>query len=276
MLDETLLSINQITTGPQWSLREAVEGYARHGVHGIAVWRDKMQDDGGAAPVARLLDDHGMEVSGLCVGGFLTVLDPSGFQDRLDDNRKAIEDAAAIKAKCVVFVVGGMPEDSTDLERAHGRVLEGLSVLLPDARAAGVTLALEPLHPMLAATRSVLSTIKQANDWCDLLGDGPELGIVVDVYHVWWDPDLESEIARAGKRITAFHVNDWLADTRDMRLDRGMMGDGVIDIPKIRGWVEAAGFRGHREVEIFSERNWWRRPGDEVVQVIKERYQTAV
>ena len=276
MLDESLLSINQITTGPQWSLREAVEGYAHQNIHGIAVWRDKMRECGGVKEAVRLLGDHGMTVSGLCVGGLLADSVGTAFQARLDDNRLAIEEAAAIQARAVVFVAGGLPDGSTDLKRAQDRVLAGLSVLLPEARQAGVTLALEPLHPMLAASRSVLTTLKQANDWCDLLGDGPELGIALDVYHVWWDPALEAEIARAGRRIVAFHINDWLADTRDLRLDRGMMGDGVIDIPKIRGWVEAAGYTGHREVEIFSERDWWQRPGDEVVREIRARYQRHV
>lgn len=276
MLDEALLSINQVTTREQWSLREAVEGYARQEVHGIAVWRDKLHEGGGVKEAVRLLEDNAMQVSGFCIGGLLSTSDKAEFQERLDDNRKVIEEAAAIKARAVVFVAGGLPEGSTDLDRAYGQVLKGLSILLPEAKAAGVTLALEPLHPMIAATRSVLTTMKQANDWCDQLGDGPALGIAVDTYHLWWDPELKKEIARAGKRIAAFHINDWLVDTQDLRLDRGMMGDGVIDIPKIRGWVEAAGFSGHREVEIFSERNWWQKSGDEVVRVIKERYQTAV
>ena len=270
------LSINQITTGPQWSLREAVEGYARHGVHGIAVWRDKLRDFGSADAAASLLRDHGMQVSGLCVGGLLTADDPAGFRASLDDNRAAIEEAATIGARAVVFVAGGLADGANDLGRARDRVLEGLSILLPEARAAGVTIGLEPLHPMLTSARSVLSTLKQANDWCDMLGDGPELGVVIDVYHLWWDPELEKEISRAGKRIVAFHVSDWLRDTCDLRLDRGMMGDGVIDIRRIRSRVEAAGFTGHCEVEIFSARNWWKRPGDEVVRVICERYRSAV
>jgi sugar phosphate isomerase/epimerase len=276
MLDQALLSINQVTTREQWSLREAVEGYARQGVHGIAVWRDKMAEGGGVKEAVRLLEDNAMQVSGLCIGGMLSTSDAVEFQEHLDDNRRAIEEAAAIKSRAIVFVAGGLPEGSRDLDRAYGQVLKGLSILLPEAKAAGVTLALEPLHPMIAATRSVLTTMKQANDWCDQLGDGPELGIAVDTYHLWWDPELEGQIARAGKRIAAFHINDWLMDTQDLRLDRGMMGDGVIDIPKIRRWVEATGFKGHREVEIFSERNWWRKSGDEVVRVINERYQTAV
>ena len=279
MLDESLLSINQVTLREQWSLKQAIEGFARHDVRGISVWRDKLHElgvDEGAA----MLRDNGMTVTGFCVGGLLTDADDAAFQARLDDNRRVIEEAARIGARCIVFVAGGLDGwldgGTKDLAGARARCLDGLSRLLPEARAANVTIGLEPLHPMLCAIRAVLTTLKEANDWCDQLGDGPELGIVLDVYHVWWDPELAREIERAGKRIVAFHVCDWLTDTRDLRLDRGMMGDGVIDVPAIRHMVEAAGYTGHREVEIFSARDWWRRNPDEVVRVIKERYQTAV
>ena len=187
-----------------------------------------------------------------------------------------MEEAAIIESQALIFIAGGLPKGSKDIASARTRVLEGLSILLPEAKKIGITIAIEPLHPMLAANRSVLTTMKEANDWCDQLGAGPELGIAVDVYHVWWDPMLESEIKRAGSRIAAFHVNDWLDDTKDLRLDRGMMGDGVIDIPKIRQWVESAGFNGYREVEILSQNNWWKKPPEEVVKVVKERYQKFV
>ena len=275
MLDEALLSINQVTFREQWSLAEAIEGYARHGVHGIAVWRDKLAELG-LAEGARMLRRHDMTVTGLCIGGLLTPDDRAVVRARLDDNRRAIEEAAEIGARCIVFVAGGLEDGTKDIAGARARCLDGLEALLPEARAAGVTLALEPLHPMVCAARSVLVTLAEANEWCDSLGAGSELGIAVDVYHLWWNPNLAAEIARAGSRIVAFHVNDWLADTQDLRLDRGMMGDGVIDIPAIRAMVEAAGYRGHREVEIFSARNWWRRDPDEVVEVIKQRYQSAV
>ena len=275
MNDFSRLSINQVTTRDQWSLRAAVEGYARHGIHGIGVWRDKLAECG-VATGARLLADHGMRVSDYCVGGLLTTFDDGAFQARLDDTRRVIDEAAAIGARCVMFIAGGLAEGSKDLDRARARVLEGVDALVPHARAAGVTIALEPLHPMVCASRSVISTLAQANDWCDQLDAGPTVGIAVDVYAVWWDPRLAVEIARAGERIVAFHVNDWLAETRDLRLDRGMMGDGVIDVPRIRRWVEAAGYDGDVEVEIFSERNWWRRDPDEVVEVIKQRYLECV
>ena len=276
MLDEDLLSINQVTTRDQWSLKQAVEGYSRQGIHGIAVWRDKMMEFGSPKNTRQLLKENGMSVSGFCVGGLLTSFDEVTFQKDLDENRRIMEEAAIIESQALIFIAGGLPKGSKDVASARTRVLEGLSILLPEAKKIGVTIAIEPLHPMLAANRSVLTTMKEANDWCDQLGAGPELGIAVDVYHVWWDPMLESEIKRAGSRIAAFHVNDWLDDTKDLRLDRGMMGDGVIDIPKIRKWVESAGFNGYREVEILSQNNWWKKPPEEVVKVVKERYQKFV
>ena len=205
----------------------------------------------------------------MCVGGLLTDSDPDRFRANLDSTRRTIDEAAELEADCVVFVAGGLPAGSRDLAAARARCLEGLAEVLPYAKLAGVTVGLEPLHPMICAFRSCLSTLGQANDWIEALGAGPELGIVVDVYHVWWDPDMEREIERAAGRIVSFHVCDWLMDTTDLRLDRGMMGDGVIDIRRIRRLVEATGYDGYREVEIFSERNWWRRDPDEVVEITK-------
>lgn len=275
MTDYTKLSINQWTTIEQWSLPEAIAGYARHGVHGIAIVRDKLRAVG-ATTAARMLRDHNMTVTGYCIGGLLTAADDGKFQQALDDNRRVIDEAAEIAAQCVIFVAGGLMDGAKDIQAARERCLAGLDVLLPYARQAGVTLALEALHPMTCAFRSCLTTLGEANDWCDQLKAGPELGIAVDVYHVWWDPNLAQEIARAAGRIVAFHVNDWLMDTVDLRLDRGMMGDGVIDIPYIRQLVEATGYDGYHEVEIFSARNWWQRDPDELVEIIKERYRKYV
>ena len=235
-----------------------------------------MMEFGSPKNTHQLLKENGMSVSGFCIGGLLASFDEVTFQKGLDENRRIIEEAAIIESQALIFIAGGLPKGSKDIASARTRVLEGLSILLPEAKKIGVTIAIEPLHPMLAANRSVLTTMKEANDWCDLLDTGPELGIAVDVYHVWWDPTLESEIKRAGSRIAAFHVNDWLDDTKDLRLDRGMMGDGVIDIPQIRKWVESAGFNGYREVEILSQKNWWKKPPEEVVKVVKERYHKFV
>ncbi len=271
------LSINQITTRDQWGLREAVEGYARCGVRGITVWRDKLEECG-LDRAKRLLGDHGMTVTGLCRGGMLTAANPAGRQRAIDDNRTAIEQAVAIDAACLILVAGGMPEGSRDLGGARARAMEALAVLLPEARAAGVPLAIEPMHPMTCADRGCVTTLAQANDMCDVLdADGRGgVGVAVDIYHVWWDPALEEQIARASGRILAFHVNDWLRRTRDLVFDRGMMGDGVVDIPKIRGWVEGAGYAGLNEVEIFSSYDWWKRDPDEVVATCIDRHEWAV
>jgi sugar phosphate isomerase/epimerase len=267
------MSINQITTRDQWDLRQAVEGYARHGVRGIALWREKIEECG-IDDAVRILDDNGMTVSGLCRGGLFTAIDAAGRQRAIDDNRAAIETAATVKARCLILVAGGVPDGSKDLAGARTQVMEAMAVLLPEARAAGVALAIEPLHPMTCADRGCITTLAQANDLCDALGDG--VGVAVDIYHVWWDPALEAEIERAGSRILAFHVNDWLRNTRDIVFDRGMMGDGVVDIPKIRGWVERAGFDGLNEVEIFSSFDWWKRDPDEVVATCIDRHGWAV
>ncbi len=271
MNDYDLLSINQFTVLEQWSLHQAIEGLARQGVHGMAIVRDKLTELG-LQKATWMLREHDMTVTGYCIGGLLTDPGEDDFQRSLTENRRIIDEAAELQAQCIVFVAGGLPEGSKDIEAARERCLEGLAVLLPYARRAGVTLALEPLHPMTCAFRSCLATLAQANDWYEQLGGGLGLGIVVDVYHVWWEPNLAQEIKRATGRISAFHICDWLMDTQDLRLDRGMMGDGVIDIPHIRRLVEATGYTGYREVEIFSARNWWRRDPDEVVEVVKERY----
>ena len=265
--DPSLLSLNTATVSKQWTLAQMIEGCARHGIRGIAPWRDKLAEMG-VTEAARAIKANGLTVTGVCRGGFFTA------KDWLDDNRRAIEEAHALGAHCLVLVVGGLPGGSKDLIRARERVKESISMVLPEARKAGVRLAIEPLHPMQAAERACINTLEQALDICDALGDG--IGVAVDVYHVWWDPKLEQQIGRAGKkRIFAYHLCDWLVPTRDLLNDRGMMGDGVIDLPRIRSWVEAAGYAGMHEVEIFSERDWWRRDPDEVLRTCKERFATV-
>ena len=262
--DSARLSLNTATVKKQWNLAQIIDGCARHGIRGIAPWRDKLQEMG-LANAVRAIRANDLTVTGLCRGGFFTA------KDWLDDNRRAIEEAHALEADCLVLVVGGLPEGSKDIGRARERVQECISKILPEARQAGVPLAIEPLHPMQAAERACINTLEQALDICDTLGDG--IGVAVDVYHVWWDPKLEQQIARAGKRrILAYHICDWLVPTRDLLNDRGMMGDGVIDLPRIRSLVEAAGYTGLHEVEIFSELDWWRRDADEVLRTTKERF----
>jgi sugar phosphate isomerase/epimerase len=265
--DPARLSLNTATVKAQCTLAQAIEGCARHGIRGIAPWRDKLAELGLKKAVS-LIKAHDLTVTGLCRGGFFTA------KDWLDDNRRAIEEAHALEADCLVLVVGGLPEGSKDLKKTRERIKESISMILPEARAAGVPLAIEPLHPMQAAERACVNTLEQALDICDALGDG--IGVAVDVYHVWWDPKLEEQIARAGrKRILAYHICDWRVPTRDLQNDRGMMGDGVIDLPRIRGWMEGAGYPGFHEVEIFSERDWWRRDPDEVLKTCVERYRTV-
>jgi sugar phosphate isomerase/epimerase len=275
MADIKRLSINQICVLPQWSLKQAIEGLVRHKVPAISVWREKLAEIG-VAEAKRRIDGAGLAVSGLCFAGLISSADAAEAGKARDDVRRALDEAAGIGAPCLVFLSGGVDQRDKDLAATRARVLDGLAQLADHARQAGVVIAIEPLHPMACATRSVLTTLKLANDWCDALGAADVFGITVDAYVTWWDPELAREIARAGKRIHAFHVSDWLVDTQDLRLDRGMPGDGVIDLPAIRRMVDAAGYAGHVEVEILSARDWWKRDPDEVVRTIIARYATAV
>ena len=262
--DSGLLSLNTATVKKQWNLAQMIEGCARHGIRGISPWRDQVAEMGLNKAITSI-KNHGLTVTGLCRGGFFTA------KDWRDDNLRAIDEAHALGAQCLVLVVGGLLPESKDLAGSRQRVKEGIAAVLPEARKAGVLLAIEPLHPMQAAERACVNTLEQALDLCDELGEG--LGVAVDVYHVWWDPKLEQQIRRAGKkRILAYHICDWLVPTRDLLNDRGMMGDGVIDLPLIRSWVEGVGYSGFHEVEIFSELDWWKRDPDEVLRVCKQRH----
>ena len=261
------LSLNTVTVRDKWGLAECIEGCARHGIPGISPWRDVLQAMG-VEVAARRIRDAGLTVTGLCRGGMFTAADAAGRAAALDDNRRAIHEAHTIGARCLVMVCGGLPARSKDLPAAREMVREGLHAILPEARAAGVTIALEPLHPMTCADRSVLSTLGQALDLCDELGEGT--GVALDVYHVWWDPDLARQVARAGRRIAAFHVCDWKVPTLDTVLDRGIPGEGVIDIPAIRTMVERAGYDGgFAEVEVLSKR-WWTEDPDEVLRLLTQ------
>jgi sugar phosphate isomerase/epimerase len=275
MLDPARLSIHQVTLLQQCSTPQFVDALTRNGVGCTSLWRDKVREHG-VEKTAQLVADHGIALSGYCWGGLITSPDRNEAAKARGDVRRALDEAATVKAPCLVFVAGGVDPRDKNIADARARALEGVAELVPHARNVGVKIALEPLHPMICATRSVLSTMKLANAWCDRLGAEDIVGIAVDTYAVWWDPDIEAEIARAGKRICSFHVSDWLADTQDLRLDRGMMGDGVIDIPALRRMVESGGYGGYVEVEIFSQRNWWQRDADEVIGVIKDRVQRAV
>ena len=277
--DPGLLSLNTATVRQQWTLPQIIDGCARHGIRGIAPWRDQVAAAGLKESAARIRD-AGLVVSGLCRGGMFPAIDRDGRRAALDDNRRAVDEALALRAQCLILVVGGLPKgrdgkiESKDLAGAREMVRDGIGELLAYARGAGMPLAIEPLHPMYAADRACVNTMEHANDLCDELGPG--LGIAVDVYHVWWDPHIEREIERAGgaspSRLFAHHICDWLVPTTDLLTDRGMMGDGVIDLRLLRSWMEAAGYRGFQEVEIFSANNWWKRDPDEVLATCKARH----
>jgi sugar phosphate isomerase/epimerase len=252
MAESVRLAINQTTNRLKWGLREAIEGYARADIRGIGVWRDKLEQCG-VSEACKMLGDHGMTVTSLHRGGAFPASDERRRRVAIEHSRRAIDLAAEVGARCLVLFVGGLADGSKDIAGAREQVRDGIGELLPYARAASVPLAIEPQHPMFAADRACVNTLEQANDLCDQFGAG--LG-VVDVYHVWWDRNLEAQIDRAGgERIRVFQVSDWLVPTRHLMLDRGMMGDGIIDLSQIRRWIEASSYTGFTEVEILSAQN---------------------
>ena len=251
--DLSRLCLHTITTKP-WSLEEAAKYYSSAGIHGITVWRDALTDYS-PQEGARLLQDYGLAPVSLCRGGFFPARSASGRQQAIDENRTVIDEAAELGAPLVVLVCGSLP--GVALPESRKQIRDGIAATLPHAESCGVKLAIEPLHPMYAGDRSAVNTLQQANDMAEHL-DSACVGVAVDVYHLWWDPSLETEIARCGKKgnLLAFHICDWKTPTRHLLLDRGIMGEGCIDVPRIRRWVEAAGFSGYNEVEIFSEAYW--------------------
>ena len=286
--DHRWLSVNTATVrrqhGQDWPLAQILDACAARGIRAVAPWRDQVAAAGLAA-TARQLRTLGLELSGYCRGGMFTHADAAGAQATQDDNLRALDEACELAAPCLVLVVGGLPgalagkAAHRDIAGARGQVADGIAWLLEQARRRGMPLAIEPLHPMYAADRACINTLEQALDLCDALDPqrSGALGVAVDVYHVWWDPKLQDQIARAGSdRLLAFHVCDWLTPTTDLLNDRGMMGDGVIDIPQVRGWVEAQGFAGYSEVEIFSAANWWQRDGGEVLDTCIARHRRCV
>jgi sugar phosphate isomerase/epimerase len=247
------LCIHTITTKP-WSIEEAARNYAVNGVRGITVWRDALLNRN-IAKTGGMLRQHDLTVVSLCRGGFFASSKPVKRQAAIDDNRRAIEEATELGTKLIVLVCGADPAQS--LEDSRRQIHDGIAALIPHAQAAGVRLAVEPLHPMYADTRSAIITLAQANDMTESL-NSPWVGVAVDVYHLWWDPGLEKEIKRCAKNnaLLAFHICDWKSPTTDLLNDRGLMGEGCIPIRKIRSWVEDAGFDGFNEVEIFSNEYW--------------------
>jgi sugar phosphate isomerase/epimerase len=281
--DHRWLSLNTATVRQQADFVGIVEACARYGIGAVSPWRDQVAHVGLDRAV-KAVKDAGLALSGYCRGGMFTA-DAAHRQEARDDNRRAVDEAVALGAPCLVLVVGGLPQfsrpgsqPSHDLAAAQRQVEEGIGELLDYARTANMPLALEPLHPMYAADRACVNTMRQALDICDRLDPARSgaLGLAVDTYHVWWDFEVRSQIARAGRqRLLAFHVCDWLVPTKDLLLDRGMMGDGVIEIAMLRKAAEAEGFDGYVEVEILSS-DWWSRPIDEVLGTVIARFRTAV
>ena len=279
----SLLSVNTATVRKQAGLLEIIEACARHGIAAVSPWRDQVGAVGLERAV-RAIKDAGLKLSGYCRGGLFPATGEHVAAAR-DDNRRAIDEAAALGAPCIILVAGGLPQfarpgstPSKDIAGARRQIEEGIAELLEYARQAKLPLALEPLHPMYAADRAAVNTLAQALDIADRLdAGGTALGVAVDLYHTWWDPDLYAGIRRAGRdgRLIAYHVCDWLVPTRDMLNDRGMMGDGVVDLRRIRQAVEDAGYTGLIEAEIFSD-HWWAQPMDVVLETCIERYRSVV
>jgi len=282
------LSINTATVrrqrGAEVPLDRIIDQCAERGVRAISPWRDQVANVG-LDKIGAQLRAHGMGLSGYCRGGFYPAADAAGLKAALDDNYRAIDEAKTLDAPCLVLVVGSLPGALQgraayhDITRARTEVRDGIAASLEYARQVGMPLAIEPLHPMQAAERACINTLEHALDLCDELDPQRTgmLGVALDIYHVWWDPKLQQQIARAGReRLLAYHVCDWLTPTRDLLNDRGMMGDGVVELKKVRGWVEAAGYAGFSEVEIFSSLDWWERDGGETLDTCIARHRSVV
>ena len=263
------LCIHTATTKP-WSTEQCIERYSGAGVGGITFWRYNL-DKRVPADVGRQAREAGLEIVSLCRGGFFPASSATDRQKAIDDNRLCIEQAHELGAPLIVLVCGAVPGQS--LVESRRQITEGIAAVLPDAEAAGVKLAIEPLHPMYADDRSAVNTMRQAHEICDALHSPAQLGIAADVYHIWWDPNLRAEIDLAAmkRRLFAFHICDWKTPTADLLNDRGLMGEGCIPIQEISSWVDEAGFTGTREVEIFSTR-YWAMDQDEYLDKITAAY----
>lgn len=268
LADFSKLCVHTITTKP-WSVEEAMDHYAAAGIGGITVWRQWLAGRD-IEKTGEKLREQNLEIVSLCRGGFFPASNQIDLDAAIEDNRLAIREAAALGAPMIVLVCGAVP--GQPLEESRKQIAEGIAAVLPLAEEHGIKLAIEPLHPMYADDRSAINTMASANAVCDML-DHPLVGIAADVYHIWWDPDLEEQIRFTGEkdRLFAFHVCDWKTPTTDFLNDRGLMGEGCIDLKGIRKMVEATGFDGFNEVEVFSER-WWARDQNEFLEEIKRAY----
>jgi sugar phosphate isomerase/epimerase len=270
MADIRRLSLNQATV-QNWSVKEAVDGCVRHGIPSIALWRHKIHE-AGLQTCSRLVHDAGLHVSSVCRGGMFPAVSADERRERIDDNFRAVDEARELNADSLVMVVGGCV--GIPIADARRMVVDGLAELVPYARQLGVKIGLEPLHPMYAGDRSVLNTIDQGLEMAAPYS-AEDVGLILDVFHIWWDPTVFEQIKRASGRIFGFHTCDWLVPLPDVLLGRGMMGDGVIDNRALRVAVDAAGYAGPIEVEIFNQA-LWDTPGDEVLTKVVERFTALV
>jgi sugar phosphate isomerase/epimerase len=268
LTDLSQLCIHTITTKP-WAIETSIKKFSKAGAKGITVWRDALQGRD-IKKTGDSIREEGLKLVAMARGGFFPSIDKAKRKMAIDENRSAIEEAHALGAPLIVLVCGADPLQP--MEESRKQIRDGIAEILPDAKAANINLAIEPLHPMYADTRSAINTLEQANDMAEEL-NSRFLGVALDVYHVWWDPKLEHEIKRCGKNnhLFAFHICDWNVPTTDFLNDRGLMGKGCIPIKKIRGWVEDAGFKGFYEVEIFSEK-FWKGDQDEFLERIVKAY----
>lgn len=268
LTDFSKLCVHTLTTKP-WNLKQCVENYSAAGIQGITIWRNVLEGQN-LKEAKTLLDDFGMHVVSVARGGFFPSVEKEKRQVAIDDNLWAIEQAAGVGAPVIVLVCGADGRQS--LEKSREQIKEGIVKILPEAKAAGVKLAIEPLHPMYAGDRSAINSLAQANQMAEEI-NSEFVGVAVDVYHLWWDNNLENEIKRCGKNknLLAFHVCDWNVPTVDFLNDRGLMGDGCINVPQIRGWVEETGFNGYNEVEIFSDK-YWATDQNQYLEKIKNAY----
>ena len=264
------LCIHQVCVCKNSNFAESIDCFARNGVTSTALWKP-LVDEVGVKNARKFLKDSGVSAISMCP---LVLLEPQNENDsflRAKHHLQFLEEAAELEVNSVIVITGGLSPENRDLNGQRHKILEALEQLIGQAESTGLKLSLEPLHPMVCGSRSVISSLSEANDILDKLKRDDIVGIAVDTYSLWWDAKLKEEIQRAGSRLLNFHVSDWLHETRDIRLDRGMPGDGKIDNALIRSWMREAGYKGAVEVEILSELNWWQKPADTVVRKICER-----
>jgi sugar phosphate isomerase/epimerase len=268
-----LCAINTATFGFQTPVGESIDAIARAGFGGIAPWRREVEGQD-VQSIGKHIRDAGLKVTGYCRSTYIPALTKAEFDKNIQDNFRALDDAALLGANSFTIVTGTLPRD---LKSARAQVADGLALLCEYAKPLGVHIAIEPLHPVYALDRSCINLLSQALDLAAHIS-ADNVGVCIDAYHTWWDPNLARDVARAGaeKRILGFHVSDWLDPTSDILNDRGMMGDGILDLKMIRGLVEDAGYVGLIEVEIFSAANWWKRPIADTLAVLKERFAAVV